>query len=149
MDERSETRATAQRIARECVGARIRMLNRKISRIYDEAVRPHGIKFSQMNILTMVALNEPVAPVDLVRVLELEKSTLSRNVALMEANGWIESLAGGGNRQLLRTTREGRRLLKRAAPDWKDAQARVESMLGRAVAQQIRTAANQLATQDS
>jgi hypothetical protein len=85
MDERSETRATAQRIARECVGARIRMLNRKISRIYDEAVRPHGIKFSQMNILTMVALNEPVAPVDLVRVLELEKSTLSRNVALMEA----------------------------------------------------------------
>ena len=70
------TSRVARAIATECIGARVRMLSRKISRLYDEALRPHGIKFSQMNVLTIVALRGPVAPVEVGRTLELEKSTL-------------------------------------------------------------------------
>ena len=143
-----ETRQVARTIAAHCVGARIRMLNRKISRVYDEAVRPFGIKFSQMNILTLVALGEPLAPSELVRMLELEKSTVSRNVALMQANGWIEITPHVGKGQLLRTTGAGRRLLKKAAPAWRQAQDRVESMLGSATAARLRDAADRLAGAD-
>ena len=99
--------------------------------MYDDALRSHGIKFSQMNILTVVTLRGPIQPVEVARILSIEKSTLSRNVRIMEANGWIESHAGEvGNTQLLRVTRQGRRLLRNAAPAWRQAQERVTSLLG-------------------
>ena len=131
-------------IASDCLGARMRILSRMASRVYDEMIRPHGVKFSQMNILTVVALHEPIAPVQVGRMLELEKSTLSRNAALMQASGWIEILAGEGNGQLLRATRDGRRLLEEAAPSWRAAQEQVESLLGKQTAAQIHRAADRL-----
>ena len=140
MGARDGVRETAREIARECVGARVRMLNRLVSRIYDEQIRPHGLKFSQMNILTVVTLHGPVQPVEVARILSLEKSTLSRNVSLMEANGWLETLPGRGNAQLLRVTAEGRRLLKKAAPGWRRAQKRVVSLLGGRTATAVRRA---------
>ncbi len=140
MGARGDARETAREIARECVGARVRMLNRLVSRIYDDQVRPHGLKFSQMNILTVVTLHGPVQPVEVARILSLEKSTLSRNVSLMEANGWLETLPGRGNAQLLRATAQGRRLLKKAAPGWRKAQKRVVSLLGGRTAAAVRRA---------
>ena len=131
----------AQAIASDCIGARTRILNRAISRLYDEAVRPHGLKFSQMNILTVVTVHEPIQQIDVRRILSLEKSTLSRNVALMEAKGWIESLPGEGKNRLLQTTPVGRQLLLDAAPDWQRAQERVVSMLGKRTAAEIMQAA--------
>ena len=87
-----DTKEIAQAIAGECIGVRVRMLNRMVTRIYDEMLRSHGIKFSQMNILTVVSLHGPIQPAQIGRILSIEKSTLSRNVRLMEDNGWIESL---------------------------------------------------------
>ena len=134
----------AQTIASDCVGARIRMLNRAISRIYDEEVRSHGIRFSQMNILTVVTLHGPIRPVDVGRLLSLEKSTLSRNVGLMEAKGWLASRSGEGNSRLLEVTARGRRLLKGAEPAWRAAQARVTALLGEAASAELRRAADRI-----
>ncbi len=126
-----EASQIAQTIAAECVGARVRMLNRTMTRIYDDMLRPHGLKFSQMNILTVVTLYGPVQAVQVARILSIEKSTLSRNLRLMETNGWIASLPGdAGNAQLLRVTRQGRLMLKKATPSWRRAQERVTTLLG-------------------
>ena len=149
MSAHLDSQNVARSIASECVGARIRTLNRKISRVYDEAIRPHGIKFSQMNIVTVVGAYGPIQPVEVGRMLSLEKSTLSRNVALMEANGWIEVLPGDGNTQLLRATREGRNLLKAAAPSWREAQARGKNMLGSESAAELRRATDRIIEQES
>ncbi len=139
-----EAKRIAKAIAKDCIGARIRMMNRKVSRIYDEAVRPLGIKFSQMNILTVVSLYAPIQPVEVGRVLSLEKSTLSRNVALMEANGWIESLPADGNALLLRVTRQGGELLKKAAPAWREAQKEVKTLLGAQTSETILRSMNRI-----
>ena len=117
--------------------------------MYDEMIRPHGLKFSQMNILTVVTLHGPVQPVEVGRMLSLEKSTLSRNVALMEANGWLEVLPGDGNTQLLRTTQQGQQLLKAAMPSWRKAQEQVKSMLGDEVAIELRRAADRILEDES
>jgi len=148
MATKTNVRQTARNIASDCVGARIRMLNRKISRIYDEMIRPHGLRFSQMNILTVVSLHEPIAPAEVGRKLELEKSTLSRNVALMQGKGWIEILPGESNGQLLSTAVAGRRLLAVAAPSWRVAQERVEELLGTQATTTIRQAADRLVRDD-
>jgi len=135
----------AQTIATECVGARVRMLNRATTRIYDDLLRPHGIKFSQMNILTVVTLHGPVQPIEVARLLSIEKSTLSRNVRIMEANGWIESNPGdAGNTRVLRVTRQGRRLLMSAAPAWKEAQAQLTAALGEKATAVVRRSVDRL-----
>ncbi|MEM7770660.1 MAG: MarR family transcriptional regulator [Cyanobacteria bacterium P01_A01_bin.37] len=139
-----EVTLIANIIASDCVGARIRILNRAISRIYDEAVRPHNIKFSQLNMLTVITLHEPIQQGDVGRILSLEKSTLSRNVSLMEAKGWIQSLPGDGNNRLLSVTSKGQQLLKDAASDWLKAQEHVTAMLGEQTTIEIRQAANRI-----
>ncbi len=122
---------TAQRMTSECVGARVRTLNRVITRIYDKHLRELGLKFSQMNILTSVTLRGPISPGRVAQILGIEKSTLSRNVRILESNGWIESRPGEvGNSLLLSATPKGRRLLQKASPSWREAQEEVTSLLG-------------------
>lgn len=144
-DEAQEAVRTAEAIASECVGARVRMLNRATTRIYDEVLRPHGIKFSQMNILTVVTLHGPISPRQVARMLAIEKSTLSRNVRILESNGWIECRAGEvGNGQLLSVTPHGRRVLQKASPSWRRAQEEVTSLLGDRTTSAIRRAVDQV-----
>lgn len=137
---------TARTIARDCVGYRVRMLNRTISRIYDDALRPHGLRFSQMNILTTVLLRSPTQAADVGRVLALEKSTLSRNLRLMEANGWLsgEDLPSGVGRRL-RVTPQGEELYQAAAPAWRQAQETIEALLEEPGTSAIRHAADRVA----
>ncbi|MEO0801578.1 MAG: MarR family winged helix-turn-helix transcriptional regulator [Cyanobacteria bacterium J06642_2] len=147
MDRKSDPQAAtqvAQLIASDCIGARVRILSRAISRIYDDAIRPHGIKFSQMNILTVVTLHGPIQQMEVGRLLSLEKSTLSRNVTLMEAKGWLQNQSGEGKHRFLVATRKGRELLDNAAPDWAKAQERVTAILGAQTAVELRQAAERL-----
>jgi DNA-binding MarR family transcriptional regulator len=138
---RDETRATAALVAEQCIGARVRMLNRTLTRLYDDALRNYGIRFSQMNILTIIALRGPIQPAEIVRVLALEKSTVSRNARLMEDNGWIRSRAGeSGNSQLLEITNKGAQLYKKAAVAWQTAQQDPVALLGDRGTQSIRRA---------
>ncbi len=65
-------------ITRDCLAVRLRLLNRVITSVYDEALRPLGIRVSQMNILIAVAAFGPVMPKDVCKVLKIEASTMSR-----------------------------------------------------------------------
>ncbi len=135
----------AREIAAECVGARLRMLNRAVTRMYDEQLRSYGIKFSQMNILTVVGVRGPVQSGEVARILSLEKSTVSRNLAILETNGWVESEAGdAGNTRLISATASGRELLTRAKAGWQIAQDQVTALLGERTAKALRRAADQL-----
>ena len=107
-------------------------------------VRSHGLKFTQMNILTVVTSRGPIQPSEVGRLLSLEKSTLSRNVALMEANGWLEVLPDEGNTQRLKVTREGRDLMVAAAPSWRKAQRRVAKMLGERATKELLQATDRI-----
>ncbi len=130
MPAKNDAKEIARTIAHDCVGVRVRMLNRIVSRIYDDRIRHHEIKISQLNILVAVTLRGPIQPSKIGRLLSLEKSTLSRNVKRMEENAWIEFLPGeGGNSYLLRVTRRGQSLLKKVWTDWQAAQQEVETLL--------------------
>src|SRR5512146_801296 len=118
-------------VARECVAVRLRALNRVITNLYDEALRPFGIKVSQMNILVATAKLEVARPAALCRILQLDASTLSRNVERMRARGWLEVVPGEDARtQPFRLTTAGRRLLERTIPAWREAQHEAIEYLG-------------------
>ncbi len=136
-------------IARECLGARLRMLNRLVTGVFDDAIRPLGIKFSQLNILVVVGKRGPVESVAVGRILRLEKSTLSRNLERIRKRGWIEVRTGSSARQhVLELTTRGKRLVERAAPLWEAAQKNVIEILGERGAGTIRGAADRVWSKD-
>jgi DNA-binding MarR family transcriptional regulator len=119
------------RIAGECIAVRVRLINRVISAVYDEALRPLGIRISQGNLLVAVARMGEARPADLCKLLRIEKSTLSRDVEVMKGNGWLESdPPAGGRNQVLRVTAAGRELLARSYPAWESAQAEASRLIG-------------------
>jgi DNA-binding MarR family transcriptional regulator len=123
--------APADRIARECIAVRLRMINRVVTKLYDEALRPHGVRISQMNILVVVARQGATTPARIAERLYLDKSTLSRDVNVMCARGWLEKVRGGDARTHgLRLTRAGMALLHAASPAWETAQRRARAVLG-------------------
>ena len=127
----STDRDLARRIASDCLAVRVRALHRRLSRLYEDALRPHGLTVAQLNLLVAVTALGGAAPGTLCQALELEKSTLSRNVERMVREGWLENRpepAGRGRRLLV--TRRGRGLLRRVEPAWREAQRRARALLG-------------------
>ena len=91
MERRLSKSETADQMAHECIAVRVRLINRVISALYDEALRPFGLRISQANILSAIGLLGESRPADISRALRIEKSTLSRDVELMKKKGWLES----------------------------------------------------------
>jgi DNA-binding MarR family transcriptional regulator len=119
-------------IARDCIAVRVRLLNRVITNLFDEALRPLGLKVSQLNILVATAKMRVARPATVCEVLQMDTSTLSRNVERMRRHRWIETVAGDDARmQPFRLTPKGRRLLERAAPAWERAQQKATELLGK------------------
>ena len=129
------------KVASECVAGRLRMLNRAITNIYDDAFRPLDLKVSQMSILVATAKLGTARPSELCENLHLDVSTLSRNVERMRARGWLEVVPDDdGRSQPFRLTPRGRKLLEKALPAWSKSQQRVKKVLGAEFVDQLNQA---------
>jgi DNA-binding MarR family transcriptional regulator len=121
----------SEMIARECIAMRVRLLNRVVTKIYDECLRPHGLRTAQQNILVATSLMKSATPSELERRLNLDKSTVSRNVERMRRRGWVEFVSGeDGRSHHVHVTAEGMKLLRKSLVAWKRAQKKTAAMLG-------------------
>src|ERR1044071_2669134 len=133
--------AMIDKIASECVAVRLRMLNRVVTNIYDDALRSLDLKVSQMNILVAAAKMGTARPLEVCQYLHLDVSTLSRNVERMKARGWLEVVPDeDGRSQPFQLTPRGRKLLEKAVPAWNEAQQEVKSVLGDGFVHQLNRA---------
>lgn len=132
MNRKDETlQAKAAVIAEECIAVRLRLLTRAVTKIYNRALRPHGLTVSQMNILVAASYLGQAKQQDICQALHLEKSTLSRDLARMRARGWVTEAPGDdGRSSLLRVTAQGGKLLQKAIPAWQQAQQQATALLG-------------------
>src|SRR6516162_5677970 len=118
-------------IARTCIALRLRLLNRVVTNLSDDALRPLGLKVSQLNVLIVTAKLGLAQPAKVCDLLHLDTSTLSRNVERMRAKGWLEVVPGEDARtQPFRLTAQGKKLLERAVPAWEEAQRQATDLLG-------------------
>jgi DNA-binding MarR family transcriptional regulator len=121
----------ADEMGRDCLAVRVRLLNRTITRIYDAALRPHGLTIAQLNLLNSVATRQPVAAGAVARILSMEISTLSRNARLLEDDGLIQiEHAEHGNGRVLALTDAGAEKLAELRPAWRAAQQQAQALLG-------------------
>ena len=123
---KSQAKAIAQQMSQECVARRLRQVNRTITRLYDDALRPYGLTVNQLNILAVILSEQQIRPGQLGQALGMEKSTVSRTVNRMASKGWLKVTAGKDSRtQLLSVTPSGQRLLLTVTPVWDTLQAGV------------------------
>jgi len=116
-------------MASECLAVRVRRLGRVVTRIYDAALAPHGVSIAQLNLLAAIGAADGANRAQLGRILDVEKSTLTRDLQRMEQLGWIR--AGPGRGGAISMTQEGGRLLTEARPAWEEAQRAALEQLGR------------------
>jgi DNA-binding MarR family transcriptional regulator len=115
-----------------CLMARARQLARVVTAIYDDELRDFEIKPSQLSLLVVVAKAGPIRRIDIGRTADLDPSTLTRNLSVMLANGWIKEVVEGDDRRgnPVSITPKGKNLIERVAPAWRKAQQRARKLLG-------------------
>src|ERR1700730_16921003 len=120
-----------KRIERECVAFRVRKLNRMVTAIYDSALASAGLKTSQYSVLVAVANREKARPAELAKLLQMDESTLSRNVERMCAKGWLRLEPDADRRShLIEVTDKGQALIRKCLPAWQRAPTEVSQRLG-------------------
>ncbi|MEO5735955.1 MAG: MarR family winged helix-turn-helix transcriptional regulator [Variovorax sp.] len=114
-----------------CTNLRLRRLCRLVSRHYDAHVAASGLKTTQYSLLSHVLHIGPLRPVDLARAINVEASTLTRNLKPMFAAGWLTQGEGPDARsRLIAITDAGRAKRAEAQAHWRDAQLGLNDLLG-------------------
>ena len=119
-------------VGRECAALRTRMAARKVTRAYDEALRPLGLKVTQFTLLIAIKQGAPDSISQLAEMLALERTTLTRNLQLLEKEGLVDVEPEGYRRaRSMSLTKKGEAKLKKALPIWRTTQNRIVARLGK------------------
>ena len=118
-------------MGRACVCFNLRKASRLMSQVYDQALKPTGLKVTQFSLMVAVAGNNGITIGKLARPLGMDRTTLSRNAKLLEKKGLIEIGEGEDRReQILNLTEKGAGLLLEAIPVWEQVQKQVTEKMG-------------------
>ncbi|SDD52244.1 DNA-binding transcriptional regulator, MarR family [Cupriavidus sp. YR651] len=133
-------------ILRNCLFTRTRQISRVLTTVYDQALRPFGINAPQFTLLVLVHELGPISRADLGRRNHHDRSTLTRNLQPLLAQGWLAegTPEQDGRTRPLSVTAQGKTLLRRAAPAWSTAQAEARALMGKAGADAIMDIASEL-----
>ena len=108
-----------------------RQAARKLTRLYDSHMQDAGIRATQFTILSQLMLRGEMPVGRLAGFLGMERTTLTRNLAPLETQGWISTKPGEDPRaRILAITAQGRGVVRRSFPYWAKAQAEAGKMLG-------------------
>ena len=117
--------------AGECVCGSLRKAARAVTQLYDEALRPTGLRVTQFGILGATMAMEPVTVSRLAEATVTDRTTLTRNLKLLEKQNLIRVNSGNDRREREVTlTDQGREAVAKAYPLWQKAQRHVVKSLG-------------------
>lgn len=117
--------------ARHCACFSLRRASRAITQLYDDFLRPSGLRTTQFSLLNVVQARGPVPINRLADGVIADRTTLTRNLKLLERKGWIRVAVGEDRRSReVSITPKGREAQRRAYPYWVKAQDFVMERLG-------------------
>ena len=114
-----------------CMCHKARMAARVVTRAYDDALRPTGLRATQVSVLAAVGARGALSIKSLADALQMERSTLTRNLRPLEKKGYVELAPERRYRsRVLTLTSAGRAALVRALPLWEGAQRKLKGRVG-------------------
>jgi len=114
----------------DCACLKVRTAARAVTRFYDDAFRPVGLRATQLSVLVAVAFSEAVSIASLSRLLGMDRSTLTRNLRPLEKKQLVILGPEGHHRsRTLSITSRGEQLVQKALPVWEKAQQKLRDEL--------------------
>jgi DNA-binding MarR family transcriptional regulator len=139
------TMTKEQEIIANCACLKVRMAARAVTRAYDAALRPVGLRATQLSVLVAVAIDGAISIAALADFLGMDRTTLTRNLRPLEKEGLIFVGPEGWRRsRILEITSKGQSRLREALPLWENAQNALRQKLGYQAWLSVRNGLDQL-----
>lgn len=122
-EKATTTLARYQEVVRACAVMNFRQVTRVVTAHFDEALRPAGLRATQLNLLVLIEGAFATTVTDLAAILAMDRTTLTRNLKLLRARGFVQA-------DRIALTTKGRRAAAAALPLWEVAQAGIVEGLG-------------------
>lgn len=116
---------------RRCTGFNLKRATRVIQNLFDEAFKPVGLEGTQYTVLGHIFVAEPISLTKLADLMDVDRTTLARNLGPLEKRGLVEIKPGRDKRaKLINITDKGKEILTKALPIWKETQEKIKTSLG-------------------
>lgn len=130
-----------------CLCGSFRRAARTLTQIYEDALRPLGLRATQLTIMQVMAQVGELSQGQLGKMLAMDSTTLTRTLAIMVREGWVRERKGEDRRERwLRLSAAGQRKLGRAMPVWDETQTRLRAQLGDKHWEELLRSTNQMAS---
>lgn len=112
----------------DCYCTQFRRTSGALTKIYDEALEPAGLRITQFSLLRSLARTGIATITQLAEESALDLTTISRNVKLLVERGWVDVLPGDKDKRekRLNLNEAGKAAVKKAMPQFRKAQNRIE-----------------------
>lgn len=112
-----------QPIKLPCYCGSIRQASRVVTQIYDQALKPSGLKITQFGILRLLSAYPGLTTGEMAQAMAMDSTTLTRTLKIIQDSNWIEATPGEDRRERhWNVTEAGRERVQQAVPLWKNAQ---------------------------
>ena len=140
----ADRQAMLREVASACAIARVRLLSRVMTSVFDEEFRPLGLVSSQQTLPGLILRLGEATRAEIGRAGHIDRTTLTRNLKVLIDAGWVEEVAGHARGRLrpLRLSKAGEDLYFSSIPAWRAAQARAAKLFGPAALDAIKTVAD-------
>jgi DNA-binding MarR family transcriptional regulator len=114
-----------------CMCANFRRSSRALTVLYDEAMRPLGLRATQFTVLQALSVTGEILQGELGEILAIDSTTLTRTLAILGRRGWVAKRQGNDRRERwLRLSQAGQTQFNAALPVWQKVQAQLRRQLG-------------------
>ena len=122
---------TEREVVDKCVCNKVRCAARAVTRVYDTAMRPAGLRATQMSVLVAIAAEGAISITALADYMGMDRSTLTRNLKPLVKDGLVTLGTEGWRRsRTISITNKGAKRMRKAIPYWEDAQKALRGALG-------------------
>jgi DNA-binding MarR family transcriptional regulator len=129
----------------ECLCLASRKAARAITREFDRRLRPTGVRPTQFTVLAILSIRGALTIGALAKIIGVERTTLTRNLVLIEENGWVSIEPGEDARsRIAQITPKGRAAAIAALPAWRATQKALLGTMGEGAATALRKVARSI-----
>lgn len=114
-----------------CTCSELRRAARAVTLLYDNAFRSSGLLSTQLGVLHVIYKSDSIRISHLAKELGMDRTTLTRNLSVLQRQGFIKISSGKDNRtRIVTITNKGRATIAKAIPLWNDVQNKVKEQMG-------------------
>ena len=114
-----------------CTCGELRKSARAVTMLYDNAVKSSGLQSTQFSLLRVISKSDSIRISELAAKMGTDRTTLTRNLAILERDGLIKVSEGTDHRtRIVTATQKGRGAVVRAIPLWNEVQHKVKQKMG-------------------